>query len=93
MYARVVRFTDVSPERIAEIDKRAGEEGPPPGVTAKAVRIVVDESQSTAVAILFFDSEEDMRSSDEAMNAMDPGDTPGTRASVDMGEVRVERDL
>ena len=93
MYARVVRFTEVSPERIAEIDKRADEEGPPPGVAAKALRIVVDESQSTAVVILFFDSDEDMRAADEAMNAMDPGQTPGSRASVDMGEVRVERDL
>jgi hypothetical protein len=93
MYARVVRFTDVSPERIAEIGKRAEEEGPPPGVAAKSLRIVLDEPQSTAVVIMFFDSEDDLQAADEAMNAMDPGETPGTRASVDTGEVKVERDL
>jgi hypothetical protein len=93
MYARVVRFTDVNPERIAEIDERAEQEGPPPDVPAKSIRVVVDESQSTAVVILFFETEEDMRKGDEALNQMDSADTPGTRASVDQGEVKVERDM
>jgi hypothetical protein len=92
MYARVVRFTDVSPERIAEINKRVEEEGgPPPDVPAKSLTIVVDEAQSTAVVVVFFDSEEDMRKGDEALNAMDASETPGTRASVDRGEVKVDR--
>jgi hypothetical protein len=85
MYARVVRFTDIVPEQIrARIESG---EGPPPGVNANSVQLVVDNSQSTAVVIIFFETEEDMRSADEALNAMDSGDTPGTRASVDMGEV------
>ena len=93
MYARVVRFTDVGPERIAEINERVENEGgPPPGVPAKSLTVIVDESQSTAVVILFFDSEEDMRKGDEALNQMDAGDTPGARASVDQGEVKVQRD-
>lgn len=54
--------------------------------------MIVDEGQATAVVILTFDSEEDMRKGDEALNAMDSGDTPGTRASVDQGEVKVDRD-
>jgi hypothetical protein len=87
MYARVVRFTDISPERIAEINQ---EGGPPPGVPAKSLRVVVDEAQSTAVVMLLFDSEEDMRKGDAALNAMDAEETPGTRASVDQGEVKVE---
>jgi hypothetical protein len=93
MYARVVRFTDVSPERVAEINERVESEGgPPPDVPAKSLTVVVDESQSTAVVVLFFDSEEDMRKGDEALNQMDAGETPGTRASVDQGEVKVQRD-
>ena len=93
MYARVVRFTDVSPERIAEINKRVEEEGgPPPDVPAKGLRVIVDEDQSTAVVILHFETEEDMRKGDEVLSAMDPGETPGTRASVDQGEVKVDRD-
>jgi hypothetical protein len=66
------------------------EDGPPPGVSAKSLKVVVDESQSTAVVILFFESEEDMRNADQALNEMDSSETPGTRASVDQGEVKVD---
>jgi len=83
MYARVVRFTDADRSRIEARD----EQGPPEGVDPKQVQVVFDESQKTAVVILFFETAEEMRSADEALNAMDMGDTPGTRASVDQGEV------
>ena len=93
MYARVVRFTDVSPERIAEINERVEEEGgPPPDVPAKGLRVIVDEDQSTAVVILHFETEEDMRKGAETLDAMDAGETPGTRASVDLCEVKFEMD-
>jgi hypothetical protein len=49
--------------------------------------VVVDNSQSTAVVIIFFETDEDMRNADEVLNAMDSSDTPGTRASVDQGEI------
>jgi hypothetical protein len=93
MYARVVRFTDVNPERIAEINEQAQQEGPPPDVPAKSLRVVFDEGQSTAVVIFFFDSEEDMRKADDALNAMDSGESPGSRASVDQGEVKIDQDM
>ena len=93
MYARVVRFTDVDPERIAEIVARIKEnEGPPPGVESTGMKLIYDESQSNAVFVGFFDSEEQMRKSAEVLEQMDPSETPGTRASVDMGEVKVEAD-
>jgi hypothetical protein len=91
MYARVVRFTDVSPDRIAEIAKRVEEnDGPPEGVISTGFQLLVDESQSTAIFIGYFDSEENMRKSAEVLEAMDASDTPGTRASVDVCEVKVE---
>jgi hypothetical protein len=83
MYARVVRFTEADPERIAARD----EEGPPEGVNPKSIQVVHDKSQNTAVVFFLFDSEEDMREADEALNAMDMGETPGSRASVDQGEI------
>jgi len=93
MHARVVRFTDVSRERIGQIVARIeSEDGPPPGVPASAMKLVFDEGQSTAVFIGFFESEEDMRTADEALRQMDASDTPGTRASIDQGEVAIERD-
>jgi hypothetical protein len=39
----------------------------------------------------YFDTAEDMTVGAEAFSAMDPGETPGTRASVDMCEVKLER--
>lgn len=91
MYARVVRFTDVDPGRIAEIAQRVKEnEGPPEGVISTGFQLLFDESQSTAVFIGYFDSEENMRKSAEVLEAMDPSDTPGMRASIDVCEVKVE---
>jgi hypothetical protein len=85
MYARVVRFTDADKARM-EARAQSGE-GPPPGVNVKSVQGVFDEDQKTAVVILMFESEEDMKNADTALQAMDAGETPGTRASVDQGEV------
>jgi hypothetical protein len=53
-------------------------------------QLLVDESQGTAVFVGFFDTEEDMKKGAEVLEAMDPNETPGTRASVDMCEVKVE---
>ena len=86
MCARVVRFTDVDPERIAARVEEG--EGPPPEVPAKWWQVVHDESQNTAVVFLVFESEQDMRTADDALNQMDSGETPGTRASVDQGEIK-----
>jgi hypothetical protein len=93
MYARVVRFTDVSTERIAEIaDRTKSEDGPPAGVDSTGFQLIFDEDQGTAVFIGFFADEEKMKSSAKVLEAMDSGETPGTRASVDAGEIKVEMD-
>jgi hypothetical protein len=94
MHVRVVRFTDVSSERIEELLARIEESGgPPPGVPATGLKILFDEAQGTAVVLQYFDSAEDMSAGAEAFNAMDASETPGTRASVDMSEVKLEREL
>jgi hypothetical protein len=92
MHARVVRFTDVSPERIQEISRRVEESGgPPPGVESTGMQLLVDESQGTAIFIGFFEDEQKMRDANAVFEQMDPSDTPGTRASVDQCEVKMER--
>jgi hypothetical protein len=94
MHARVVRFTDVTPERIAEIDARVEEQGgPPPGVDASGIKLLVDESQGTAIFIGFFDTEEKMREASAVFEQMNTSETPGTRASVDLCEVKFDRSL
>lgn len=92
MHARVVRFTDVTPERIAEVIRRVEEaEGPPPGVDSTGIQLLVDEEHGTAVFVGFFESEQKMREASAVFEQMDPSETPGTRASIDLCEVKVER--
>jgi hypothetical protein len=94
MYVRAVRFTDVSAERMQELLARIEKsEGPPPGVPATGLEILVDEAQGTAVVLQYFESAEDMEAGAQAFSAMDPSETPGTRAAVDMCEVKLERTL
>ena len=94
MFVRVVRFTDVSPERVEGLLARIeAEGGPPPGVPVKGLQMLFDGDQGTAVVLQLFDSAEDMRTGGQAFAAMDPAETPGTRASVDMCELKLERRL
>jgi hypothetical protein len=90
MYARVVRFTDVDTSQLDRIKNEVANNEPPEGMPPTTLRIVVDESQGTAAVMQFYDNEADMQKADEVMNAMDSSDTPGTRASVDKGEIIVE---
>jgi hypothetical protein len=92
VHARVVRFTDVSEERIAQIVSRVEEAGgPPPGVDSTGFQLLFDASQGTALFVGYFETEEKMRAASEVLEQMDPSDTPGTRASVDQCEVKAEQ--
>jgi hypothetical protein len=89
---RVVRFTDVTAERVQQLVARIEERGgPPPGVPESGVQLLFDETQGTAVVVQLFDSPEDMHKGDRVFDAMDPADTPGTRVSVDRCEVKLDR--
>ena len=90
MFVRVVRFTDVPAERVESLVARI-DDGPPPGVPIRKLQMVFDQTQSTAVVLQYFDSEEDLRTGAEVFAAMDPSDTPGSRVSVDTGELKIER--
>ena len=92
MHVRVVRFTAVTPERIQQLVSRIEEaDGPPPGVPTTGLQLLFDEAQGTAIVTQMFDTVEDMCEGDKAFGAMEPSDTPGTRASVDMCELKLER--
>lgn len=92
MFLRVVRFTDVDPEHLeSQFEARAEQTGPPEGVKAKAIQVMHDPDQRTAVVIQNFETEQDMKDSEAALDAMDPSETPGTRATIDRGEIKFER--
>ena len=94
MYARVVRFTDVTPERIAEIVTQVGgSDEPPPGVDSTGFALLADENQGTAIFVGYFETEEKMRDASAVFDQMDSSETPGTRASVDLCEVKADRSM
>lgn len=91
MYVRVVRFTDVDRERMEGLLARVEEsDGPPPGVPSTGVKMLYDEAQGTAVVLQYYATAEDMETGARAFSAMDPSETPGTRASVDACELKLE---
>jgi hypothetical protein len=94
VFVRVVRFTDVNAERIDALLTRIEEsDGPPPGVPTTGLKVLHDRDQGTAVVLQYFATAEDMDAGAQAFSAMDVADTPGTRASVDMCEIKPELEL
>lgn len=91
MYARIVRFTDVDPDHLASRLERMEDGGPPEGVPATGIQLMHDAEQRTAVVVQLFDTAEDMSAGEAVFAAMDPAETPGTRASVDRCEIKMER--
>jgi hypothetical protein len=91
MYVRVVRFTDVSADRIEAVLAQIKESGgPPPGVSTSRLQMMSDAEQGTAVVLQYFDTADDMWASARVFEAMDAAETPGTRASVDTCEVTLD---
>jgi hypothetical protein len=87
--ARVVSFNGVNQQRIEEMKREIGGGERPENVPATEIMVLHDPVAETSLAILFFESEDDYRRGDEALNAMPAGDTPGTRASVTKYDVAV----
>ena len=80
--ARVVSFDGVSSERMAEMQREMESSDRPDDVPAKEIVVLHDPEADKSLVILFFDTEDDFRRGDEALNAMPAGDTPGKRTSV-----------
>jgi hypothetical protein len=69
-----------------------GGAGPAAGRRLDRFKLLVDENQGTAIFVGFFDTEEKMQEAARVLEQMDASETPGTRASIDQCEVKVEGD-
>ena len=87
--ARVVEFDGVTKERLEEMKREMQGSAPPEGVPIKEMIVLHDGEEDRAVVVLFFDSDEDYRQGDEALNAMPADETPGRRSSVKKYDVVV----
>jgi hypothetical protein len=91
MHMRVVRFTDVDSDRVEQLVSRINEsDGPPEGIKTTGLQMILDSDQRTAVVIQMFDNADDMRDAEAAFDGMDASETPGTRASIDRGELKLD---
>lgn len=77
-------------EIVAQVEES---EGPPPGVDSTGFELFVDEAQGTAIFVGHFDTKQKMRDASAVFEQVDPSETPGTRASVDLCEVKVQRTM
>jgi len=91
MHARVARFEGASADEmdtiIEDINSRGGS-GPPEGVPAVGFILLADKQNGTSLAISFFETEENMRTGDAALNEMSPpAHSGGRRTAVEFYEV------
>jgi hypothetical protein len=91
VYARVATFQSDP----AHVDDAIGmvraevEGSAPPGLEGAKMLMLVDRERGKGLGITLFESEEAMRRGDEALNAMNPGETE-RRISVEFYEVPVQ---
>ena len=92
MYARIATF-ESDPSRVddaIELVRGEVESGETPdGLEGAKMMMLVNRETGKGLGITLFESEEDMRRGDEALNAMDPGATE-RRTSVEFYEVPVQ---
>jgi hypothetical protein len=88
-FARVVSFEGVDKDRIEEMKREMGEGEQPEEIPATEVVVLHDPEADKSLAILFFETEDDYKRGDEALNAMPAGDTPGQRTSVTKYDVAI----
>jgi hypothetical protein len=97
MHARVATFEGGAPDQVREVVEeikgRAGS-GPPEGVPAVGLLVLHNADEGKVMSISLFDTEDDLRQGNEALNSMDPP-VPGglgRRTAVEMYEVGVKLD-
>ncbi len=96
MYARVARFEGADAGALEDTTARIRGEaesagGPPEGVPSTGLLILKDTAGGKAMAIAFFESEDDYRQGDETLSAMSPpGDGMGQRVAVEKYEIAVK---
>ena len=89
--ARVVQFDGVGQERIEEMQRNINEGDRPEGLDATEIIVLHDPDAAQALAVVFFENEDDYKRGDEILSAMPAGDTPGQRTSVKKYEVALRR--
>jgi hypothetical protein len=81
-YVRVVSFDGVSAERMAELATNVNESERPDDLPATEMILLHDPDSEQALALVFFETEDDYAKGHATLEAMPTDDTPGKRTSV-----------
>jgi len=87
--ARVVEFEGVDAAHMEEQRKRIETGERPDDLSASELVILHDPNAKRALAIVFFETEDDYAKGDAALDALPAAETPGRRVSVSKYEVAV----
>lgn len=90
-FARVVSFEGVDSDRVAEVRRQIESQPRPDDIPATEIVMLHDPDAAKSLVIVFFETEEDFRRGDAALDAMAPGETPGRRTSVTKYEVALRK--
>ncbi|HYV15953.1 MAG TPA: hypothetical protein VE972_08025 [Conexibacter sp.] len=94
MYARVAKWEGADGEKLRQAAREINAEapsGPPEGLPAKGFMMLIDPDNGRSLAVVLFETEEDLRKGDEILNGMTPRvDDGSTRTSVEHYEVGVD---
>ena len=94
MYARVAKWEGAEAEQIraaAEGINAEASSGPPEGLPAKGLMLLIDPDGGRSMAISLFATEEDLRQGDATLNLMSPpGEGMGRRAPIEVYEVAAD---
>jgi hypothetical protein len=92
VYARVATFQGDparADEAIAAVRSEVESGEPPPGLENAKMMMLINRETGKGIGVTLYETEDDMRRGDEALNAMSP-DGGGQRTSVEFYEVPLE---
>jgi hypothetical protein len=94
MYARVARWEGAEGAAMrssAEEINSLAQSGPPEGVPAKGLLLLIDPDNGRGLAVSLFETEEELRQGDQVFNSMSPpNEAMGRRTSVEVYEVAAD---
>jgi hypothetical protein len=94
MYARVARWEGAEAEAMRRSSEQINAEassGPPEGVPAKGLLLLIDPDNGRGLAVSLFETLDDLRKGDEVLNSMSPpDDAMGRRTAVEVYEVAAD---
>jgi len=87
--ARVVSFNGVDSQRMSQLKTEIEGGEQPEGMNASEMLLLHDPAADQALAIVFFENEDDYQKGHEILDAMPASDTPGQRTAVTKYDVAV----